>query len=203
VNRTYVLIFIASIALASCGSNPRPETMPDEATGDGHADHEHDGHADHGDHGDGANEPETDDGDAGDPTAPTGPTEPAPPDPATIKADLLAAETAAFDAAKPVFDTFCSKCHMQGGKKATAKKLGHFDMTTYPFGGHHAMEIGKSIRTSLGIDGSKPTMPADSPGSVKGDDLAAIAAWADAFDASHAGGAHEGMSHEGHGGHSH
>ena len=44
-------------------------------------------------------------------------------------------------------------------------------------------------------------MPADKKGAVKGDELALIAAWADAFDASHKGGAHEG--HGGGGGHDH
>ena len=137
------------------------------------------------------------------PSEPAAPSEPAtpaepPPDPATVKTDLLAAETAAFEKAKPVFDKYCAKCHTKTGSKASKKKLDHFDMTTYPFGGHHAMEIAGEIRTSLGIDGSKPTMPLDKKGAVKGDELALIAAWADAFEASHKGGAHDG-----HGGHKH
>ena len=114
------------------------------------------------------------------------------------KAELLAAETAAFEKAKPVFDKWCAKCHAEGGKLATEKKRGHFDMTTYPFGGHHAMEISKELRKSLAIGGGKPTMPFDKKGAVTGEELAAIAAWADAFDASHAGGAHEGGGHGGH-----
>ena len=128
------------------------------------------------------------------------PAEPAP-DPMKIKMELLAAENAAFEKARPVFQANCAKCHSKGGGKlAKAKTLEHFEMTAYPFAGHHAMELGKQIRTSLGIDGKKPTMPKDKPGKVKGDDLALIAAWADAFDASHAGGAHEGMDHgSGHG----
>lgn len=121
------------------------------------------------------------------------------PDPAQIKADLLAAEHAAHEKAMPVFEKYCKSCHMKGGKSATAKKMGHFDMTEYPFGGHHVGEMSGTIRKVLGIDGSKPTMPKNKPGSVKGDELALIAAWADAFDASMAGGAHEGMAgHEGH-----
>jgi hypothetical protein len=63
------------------------------------------------------------------------------------------------------------------------------------------MEIGKEIRKSLAIGGGKATMPFDKKGAVKGDELALIAAWADTFDASHAGGAHDG--HEGHGEHKH
>ncbi len=127
------------------------------------------------------------------------------PDPAKaraeLRAQLLAAETAAFDKAKPVFDKWCAKCHATGNKLATKKKLDHFDMTTYPFAGHHAMEISGSIRKSLAIGGGKPTMPFDKKGAVKGEELALITAWADAFDASHKGGAHE--SAPGHGGHGH
>lgn len=123
--------------------------------------------------------------------------EPAGPDPAEVKAELLAAETTAYENAKPVFEKYCASCHMKGGKSTTAKKLGHFDMTTYPLGGHHVGEMSATVRKVMGIDGSKPTMPKNKPGSVKGDELAVIAAWADAFDASMAGGAHEGM--EGHG----
>lgn len=127
--------------------------------------------------------------------------EPPKPDPAKVKAELLAAETAAYEKAKPVFDANCARCHTKNGKMSAKKKLDHFDMTTYPFGGHHAMELGVQIRKSLGITGTKVTMPFDKKGSVKGADLALIAAWADAFDAAHAGGAHEG--HDGHGEHKH
>jgi hypothetical protein len=58
-------------------------------------------------------------------------------------------------------------------------------MTTYPFGGHHAATMGKTIRKVLAIGSGKPTMPSDRKGAVKGDELALIAAWADAFDAAH------------------
>lgn len=139
---------------------------------------------------------------------PAAPGEPAPsqkltpPDPAQVKTKLLAAEAAAFENAKPVFDKYCAKCHTKTGSKAKKKKLDHFDMTTYPFGGHHATEIAGEIRKSLGIDGSKPTMPFENKGAVQGDELALIAAWADAFDASRNGGAHEGRGHA-HGRHKH
>jgi mono/diheme cytochrome c family protein len=110
-----------------------------------------------------------------------------PPDP---KPELLAAETAAYEKAKPVFGKFCAGCHQKGQKNASEKKLKAFEMTAYPFGGEHAKEIGKEIRTVLAIGGGKPTMPKGKAGAVKGDDLAAIAAWADAFDAAAAAGAH-------------
>lgn len=102
---------------------------------------------------------------------------------ATATAD--SAEQAAFDKAKPVFVKYCASCHTKGGAKATAKKLDHFDMTVYPFGGHHAGTMAATIRKVLGIGGRKPSMPADRKGAVKGDELALIAAWADAFDAAH------------------
>lgn len=127
--------------------------------------------------------------------------DPAQPDPAQVKAQLLAAETAAYEKAKPVFEANCARCHTKTGKLQTQKKRDHFDMTTYPFGGHHAMEISAQIRKSLAITGTRATMPYDKRGAVKGADLALIAAWADAFDAAHAGGAHEG--HAGHGDHDH
>jgi hypothetical protein len=133
---------------------------------------------------------------------PTDEAKPKAPDPAAEKAAFLAAETAAFEKAKPVFDKHCARCHTKSGEKSAPKKLDHFDMTTYPFGGHHGMEISSHIRKALGIDGSKPTMPADNKGVVKGDELALIAAWADAFDASHKAGAHEGHGQHQHGGHS-
>lgn len=136
-----------------------------------------------------------------DPVKPAEPPAPAPPDPAQIKAGLLAAEMAAFEKAKPVFDRWCAKCHSKDGKKQSKGKREHFDMTTYPFGGHHAMDVHNEIREVLGVTGKKPTMPADNKGAVKGDELAAITAWADAFQASHEGGAHEG--HDTHGGHKH
>jgi hypothetical protein len=130
--------------------------------------------------------------------APAPPVGPAPADPVRSKAELLAAEASAYEAAKPVFDRFCASCHQQGHTSATPSKLDHFDMTTYPFGGHHAMEMASEIREVLGLDGGTPTMPKNQPGAVTGDDLALIAAWADAFDAAHRGGAHDG--HDSHGG---
>lgn len=126
---------------------------------------------------------------------------PPPVPPEKLKADLLANEKIAYEAAAPVFAKYCASCHEKGKPKATAKKLGHFDMSSYPFGGHHAMEIADEIREVLGIGGGKATMPKDNPGAVKGDDLALVAKWADAFDAAHEGGAHDG--HEVHGGHHH
>jgi mono/diheme cytochrome c family protein len=124
------------------------------------------------------------------PEEPVKPEEPKP-DP---KVELLALETAAFDKAKPVFDKWCAKCHTADGKNTSAKKRKELDITAYPFTGEHANA--KDIRKTLGIGGGKPSMPADKKGAVKGDELALIAAWADAWDASHAGGAHEG--HAGH-----
>src|SRR5690349_14092040 len=48
---------------------------------------------------------------------------PASPDPVDRKAVLLAAEAAAFEKAKPVFDANCASCHTKGGRMAKAKSL--------------------------------------------------------------------------------
>jgi len=120
--------------------------------------------------------------------------EPAKPDPEKMKAELAAAETAAFEKAKPVFDKHCASCHEKGKKGAKASTLKHFDMSAYPFAGGHAADIDKEIRKVLAIGGGKATMPKSKPGAVKGDELALIAAWAEAFDAAHEGGA-GGASH--------
>lgn len=122
------------------------------------------------------------------PSEPAPPPEEPKPDPEAIKTEALAAETAAFEKAKPVLEGFCKSCHVKGQKNASAKKLGELDITSYPFKGKHANT--KDIREVLGIGGGKPTMPKGKPGTVKGDDLAAIAAWADAWDAAEAAGAH-------------
>jgi mono/diheme cytochrome c family protein len=114
------------------------------------------------------------------------------------KASLLADERAAFDKAKPVFDKYCAGCHAQGGKQATKKKLDHFEMTSYPFGGHHVATLGPTIRKVLAIEGGKATMPYNKPGSVTGDDLAAIAGWVKAWDAAQAAGVHPDASHHDH-----
>jgi hypothetical protein len=109
--------------------------------------------------------------------------------------DLASAETAAYERARPVFEKYCSKCHTKGGAKAKAKTLVHFDMTSYPFGGHHAAEITAAVRHVLGIDGGKAVMPMDDPGAVKGAELDLIAAWADAYDKAHASDHHDGDHH--------
>jgi len=133
------------------------------------------------------------------PAAPAAPAKPATPalrppppkpDPAQAKADLLAAETRAWDATKPVLQTYCANCHTKGGKGATKKKLAHFDMTSYPVTGHHAATIGATMRNVLGLSGKKPTMPFGKPGAVAGDDLTAVKAWTNAWDAADKGGAH-------------
>src|SRR5512140_3691289 len=85
---------------------------------------------------------------------------------APTPAELLVAEQAAYAKAKPVFEKVCAKCHTQTGEKATPKKLHHFDMTSYPFGGHHSKTVGPTIRTVLGLGKKKATMPDDKPGSV-------------------------------------
>lgn len=113
--------------------------------------------------------------------------------------DPLAAEMAAYEKAKPVFDKFCASCHSQGGPGAKKSTLNHLDTTTYPFKGHHADDVAESIRKTLGITGKKATMPRNKPGAVQGDDLVLIKNWADAFDAAHPTGAHKDTKGKSHG----
>ncbi|MBL9019374.1 MAG: hypothetical protein JNL83_34620 [Myxococcales bacterium] len=134
------------------------------------------------------------------PDVPEAPATPAAPPVAAAepKAELLAAEAAAWENAKPVFTVSCAACHTTGGKKASKKKLDHFNFDSYPPGGHHTSTIGVTIRDVMGISGKKPTMPYDKPGSVKGDDLAKIQAWVDAWEAAERGGAHPGAGNHHH-----
>jgi len=94
-------------------------------------------------------------------------------------------ELAAYERAKPALEKYCVSCHTKGGSASSAKALEHLAMEGYPFGGHHAHEVGALVRKSLGASGTKATMPLGNPGAVKGDELAAILGWADAFDAAH------------------
>src|SRR5690349_17596681 len=101
--------------LAACGGKSAPEATT--RTSDSHTHHDH------------AAEEPAGTGEASPTPAETSGETPAP-DPAQVKADLLAAEQAAYEKAKPVFDTYCAKCHSKESKKASAKALEHFDMTT-------------------------------------------------------------------------
>jgi cytochrome c len=91
-------------------------------------------------------------------------------------------ELSALEAAKPVFEQYCARCHARGAGQGKRKALAHFDMTRYPFRGHHAHEAGTAVREVLGAAGDKATMPSDRPGAVKGQDLEKMLAWAAAFD---------------------
>jgi hypothetical protein len=103
-----------------------------------------------------------------------------------------------------VLDKHCARCHTKSGKKAKKASLTHFSMDSYPFGGHHATEIGEEIREVLGLEGKKASMPPDQKGVVKGEELALIVAWTEAFDRSHAAGLHDHGDGAAHGaGHQH
>lgn len=113
---------------------------------------------------------------------------------------LAAAEQQAYEAAKPVFEAHCGSCHTRGGSMSKKKKkaLDHFSMDGYPFGGHHAHELGSAVREVLGVDGGKATMPKDDPGAVQGAELELVVAWSRAFDRARqaAGHAHGDHAHE-------
>jgi hypothetical protein len=103
--------------------------------------------------------------------------------PATLEADPMTQEMQAYERAKPVFEKYCATCHTERARGTEhAEALLHFSMDSYPFGGHHADEIGAEIRAVLGAADSEPTMPLDTPGVVRGEELALVLAWADAFD---------------------
>ncbi|HVV85234.1 MAG TPA: hypothetical protein VHE35_19365 [Kofleriaceae bacterium] len=174
--RKCLSVTVLAAALAACGGKSAGPTTPTAKGAPTDADHDHDDAVDEAAHHD-------------DTAGPATPTDTSP-EAAAHRAELLAAENAAYEQARPVFEEFCAGCHTQGGARATGKKLGHFDMTSYPFAGHHAGEAGPKIREVLGIGGGKPTMPDDHPGAVRGDELAKIAAWAEAWDAAQAAGAH-------------
>jgi hypothetical protein len=99
-------------------------------------------------------------------------------------------ENRAWAAASPVFHKYCGDCHVKGGKSATRKRLDHFNFTAYPPSGRHADKIGFTVRNVLGLEGKKAIMPFGKSGSVTGDDLATIKAWADAWDAAEQAGLH-------------
>ena len=146
-----------------------------------------------------------------DPTAAEAPEPPAPHGAEAGASDpeaLIAAEMKAYEAAKPVFGSRCASCHTSRGAssmKLKKKALEHFSIDSYPFTGHHAGELGATIRKVLGVEGDEPTMPMDDPGAVEGEELALIVAWSRAYDrAKDAGAGHHGTSsgHD-HGGHRH
>jgi mono/diheme cytochrome c family protein len=116
-------------------------------------------------------------------------------DAAKTKAKLLAAETHAWQAATPALQKHCATCHTKDGKSATRKRLDHFNFTSYPVGGHHAAKIGFTVRSVLGLERKKASMPFGKAGTVTGDDLAAIKAWTEAWDAADKGGAHAPQEH--------
>lgn len=182
------LYLLAATALAACGSNSSvAPTAPKEPQHD----RDHEGVASGG-------AVTTPDSTAASKEPPS-PAEPPKLDPATVmKARLRVAEAVAFEAARPVFARACARCHTKAGKKATKKRLDNFDLDLYSLGEQHTATIGFTIRDVLGISGKKPTMPYDKPGSVQGDDLAAIKAWSDAWEASYKVGAHLFVDQEDH-----
>jgi hypothetical protein len=107
-----------------------------------------------------------------------------------LHGEVSAAERQAFDEARPAFERLCFRCHSKDGKeraKMRSKARAHVDMTSYPFGGHHAGEAGAAVLTALGLGPAhkRATMPPDDPGAVPGEDLRLIRVWAEAFSAAH------------------
>jgi uncharacterized membrane protein len=182
----HLLILVPLLALAACGGNAPPQATVPTTPSDEHAHH----------HVEAAAEPAPADPALSTDASAAPPAPPAEaPDP---KAELLASEQVAYEKARPVFEKYCARCHSQAGKSAKPKTLKHFDMTSYPFGGHHAAEIGTEVQVVLGLQGKKATMPLGKPGSVQGEELAAVRAWAEAFEKAQAAGAHGQRGHDAH-----
>jgi mono/diheme cytochrome c family protein len=95
------------------------------------------------------------------------------------------AELAAYQAAKPVFVKYCGACHTATGNKTSPSKLEHFDMSSYPFDAKQGDGIDDAIRVTLGLRGTKATMPKNKPGSLTGEELQLIVNWAEAYDSNH------------------
>ena len=95
--------------------------------------------------------------------------------------EVPAGEQSAWELARPVFEEYCTKCHTTAGSSANATALKHLSLDAYPPGGMHGAEAGSAIQTVLGMAGEPATMPADRPGSVQGDALERVRAWAKAF----------------------
>lgn len=108
-------------------------------------------------------------------------------------------ELAAYERASSIFESYCAKCHTTEGGKSSATALAHLNMDNYPFGGHHAHEVTVAVRKALGAAGSAPTMPADDPGAVRGEELRLILEWADAYERAHANAATPGKHDHEHG----
>ncbi|MCC7535818.1 MAG: hypothetical protein IT379_06380 [Deltaproteobacteria bacterium] len=88
----------------------------------------------------------------------------------------------AFAAARPALERHCDRCHGAAGGRQARR---HLDTSSATPGGHHAHELGRELRRVLGATGRRATMPPDARGSVTGDDLAALLAWADAIEREH------------------
>lgn len=114
----------------------------------------------------------------------------------SAQVDPSVAERDAYDRARPAFERHCARCHASDGDKAKRGSLKHFNMDGYPFGGHHASEIGQTVREVLGGTGLQPSMPRDNPGAVTGEDLAVMLAWADAFERAYPRSAHSEHGHQ-------
>ncbi|MCG3174816.1 MAG: hypothetical protein GMKNLPBB_03105 [Myxococcota bacterium] len=163
------------IACAPAASQMRPagQTASAPAAHETHGAHHHDEHA-------------------AASTSPVASPAPAAGPPDAAPASGILSEQDAYERALPVFQRYCANCHTTAGDRSRASTLRHFNMDRYPLTGHHANEIGATVRKVLGASGKRATMPRDRPGAVQGDDLRLVLEWAEAFDRAHP---------PGHGGH--
>jgi mono/diheme cytochrome c family protein len=100
-----------------------------------------------------------------------------------IDASVPLVEVEAYVRARSAFERNCFRCHTASGDEAMKKGMEKLDMGRYPFGGKRATTAGPAVRRSIGVSGTRATMPKDDPGSLTGPDLAIILRWADTFEA--------------------
>ena len=125
-----------------------------------------------------------------------------------VDRDPLAVERAAYDAARPVFERWCVRCHVPTNGSMSVITSDTFDISTYPFTGQSGALAGYHVADVLGTmfgdldapDGADefrrpwaqhaPRMPKTEPGAVQGDDLALVRTWTVAWRAAHRAGLH-------------
>ena len=152
------LLFTA--ALAACGStSPAAKTLPSEAAASGSP----------------VVASSTPPSEPAVPPEPAKPAESPRPEPEKLapaaidpKAELLAAETSAWEAAKPVFTKYCATCHTKDGKKAAKKKLASFEEPSAVSSSRRAAALERRTPMSPGASPRSKCRPRGRDGAIPG-----------------------------------
>ena len=100
-------------------------------------------------------------------------------------ADVAEAERVAYTRARPVFAQYCDSCHSRESLHVDREATRNLTTDSYPFGGRRGAARRDTRFVCRSAKAIGATMPDDHPGSVRGNDLAAVLTWADAFDRAH------------------